>query len=897
MTDSQQPSDPAVLSSLQAAIGPGYLVERELGGGGMSRVFVATETALARRVAVKVLSPELFQGVSAERFAREVALAAQLQDPHIVPVLITGATADGLPWYTMPFIEGESLRARMQRGAIPLDEVLRILRDVAEALEYAHGRGIVHRDIKPENVLLSGRSALVTDFGIAKAVSMARGSAPSGTLTSIGLSLGTPAYMSPEQVAADTVDHRADLYAWGIMAYELLGGAHPFAMRTQAQMMAAHLSEMPRALDEVRPGLPSALTTVVMLCLAKSPAERPADAAALLSALSGATTDSRMKGTSRLTTSALKAKPRTKLLATVALGLVLAGGVWFAKGRAMVRGGGGSNADTPSLAVLPFEHQGDSSDLYLTDGITDEIRNKLTGVRELIVIARTSSTGYRNTTKSPRQVAEELDVRWLLTGTVRVTGSGNERRVIVRPELVEMTKAGQPQSRWGQPFDVSGADVLGLQGQVAAQVVAAMEVPIVAGADRVRLNVVPTRDPQAYDLFLRGRAATSFGGDVTPPALEAAILLFEQAVARDSTFVPAWHALTSSRANLYSQRPSTSLGAAARAAAERTLALDPTGATGAKAMGGYLRLVAGDAEGALAATERAVRADPSDISASANLAISLMELGRIDEAFALYEGALRRDPRHIGMIRAVSVYYALRGRQADARAIVERQRALAPRALSTFERRITIELFDGDTLAARRIVAEAQQSVPQDQLFRLLINNGYAWLAEPSLVHAFLARGPEAVVGTDSTNFQLWKADFAWLTGDSTGQRVWGDSAQRALARRVASLPTSPVVRTEYAQALAHAGLRTEALREARNSLTLVLAQGTDRRGGTYMAMLDLAASVAMYAGDHAAALDWLEEQRSLPLHWSPSYLRVNPYYAPLRGNPRFERLTAEASL
>jgi serine/threonine-protein kinase len=253
-----------VLSSVQAALGAAYTLERELGGGGMSRVFVATDTALSRRVAVKVLSPELLQGVSAERFAREVALAAQLQDPHIVPVLTTGATAEGLPYYTMPFIEGESLRERMRRGAVPIEEAVRILRDVAEALEYAHERGIVHRDIKPENVLLSGRSAVVADFGIAKALTAARTNTAEqpagGTLTSVGMSLGTPAYMAPEQAVGDPTDSRADLYAWGMVAYELLAGAHPFAHRSgMQQLIAAQVTETPRPLDEVRPGLPPAL--------------------------------------------------------------------------------------------------------------------------------------------------------------------------------------------------------------------------------------------------------------------------------------------------------------------------------------------------------------------------------------------------------------------------------------------------------------------------------------------------------------------------------------------------------------------------------------------------------------------------------------------------------------
>ena len=255
-----------IRQQLQQTLGSSYTLERELVGGGMSRVFVATDPALNRRVVIKVLAPEMAEKLSTERFAREIRLAAALQDPHIVPVHSAGESG-GLPFYTMPFVEGESLRARLLRGPVPFSEAVGILRDVALALEYAHGRGVVHRDIKPENILLAGRSAVVADFGIAKAVSAARTQSPdvpSGTLTSIGQSLGTPAYMAPEQVAADPIDHRADLYAWGIVAYELLAGRHPFADKSSAaQLMAAQVTEVPTPIAELKPGLPPPVAALV----------------------------------------------------------------------------------------------------------------------------------------------------------------------------------------------------------------------------------------------------------------------------------------------------------------------------------------------------------------------------------------------------------------------------------------------------------------------------------------------------------------------------------------------------------------------------------------------------------------------------------------------------------
>ena len=293
MFDRDQPTEILALrvtnslpKQLQAALGSAYMIERELGGGGMSRVFVARDVALDREVVVKVLAPELAEGLSAERFAREIRLAAALQEPHIVPVLTAGATAEGLPFYTMPFIRGESLRARMDARRGTPAEATRILRDIAQALAYAHGLGVVHRDIKPDNVLLSSGTAVVTDFGIAKALQASKTSAPGGTLTQVGTSLGTPAYMAPEQAAGDEVDHRADLYAWGIVAYEMLAGTHPFSSKvTSQQLLAAHIAELPRPLQEVAPEVPAVLAMLVMRCLAKAPHDRPRDATDLVTAL------------------------------------------------------------------------------------------------------------------------------------------------------------------------------------------------------------------------------------------------------------------------------------------------------------------------------------------------------------------------------------------------------------------------------------------------------------------------------------------------------------------------------------------------------------------------------------------------------------------------------------
>lgn len=261
---------------LQRAFDATHVIERELGGGGMSRTYLATERALDRRVVIKVLAPELLAGVSIERFKREVLLAAQLQHPHVVPVIASG-DAEGLPWFTMPFVDGPSLRQHLAAGPLPIPEVVAILRDVARALAFAHGRGVVHRDIKPDNVLLSEGSATVTDFGIAKAISASQKASPVGaTLTKAGMSVGTPTYMAPEQAAGDaSTDHRADLYAFGAMAYEMLAGRPPFVSDSPTRLLAMQMSEIPRTITQLRPDTPLVLAELVMKCLEKEPDARP----------------------------------------------------------------------------------------------------------------------------------------------------------------------------------------------------------------------------------------------------------------------------------------------------------------------------------------------------------------------------------------------------------------------------------------------------------------------------------------------------------------------------------------------------------------------------------------------------------------------------------------------
>ena len=389
---------------LQTTLTGAYRVERELGGGGMSRVFLAEERALCRRVVVKVLSPDLAAGVNFERFKHEILLTAQLQHPHILPVFTTGET-EGLPYYTMPFVEGESLRVHLMRaGAMPIAGAVSILRDVARALEFAHAKGVVHRDIKPDNILLAGNTATVSDFGIAKALLASHAVTVSAPRTDLGIVIGTPLYMAPEQAAADAgLDHRVDLYALGCVAYEMIAGEPPFA-GSVASLIRAHIVDVPPPIVTKRADVPD---------------DRPGSAREILEVL-----DNLVSAHTR---------------------------------------GPGSMVETevPMIAVLPFVvvTAGQETD-HFADGLTDEVITDLSMIKTLRVISRQSAMRLKGSDKDLRTIARELGARYVLTGSIRRAGSS----LRITAQLVDARTGAQ---LWADKFHGALEDVFEIQERLS----------------------------------------------------------------------------------------------------------------------------------------------------------------------------------------------------------------------------------------------------------------------------------------------------------------------------------------------------------------------------------------------------------------------------------------------
>jgi eukaryotic-like serine/threonine-protein kinase len=402
--------------ALTQSLSDRYRVDRELGRGGMATVYLALDLKHARQVAIKVMLPELAAAIGHDRFLREIEIAARLSHPHILPLFDSG-TADGLIFYVMPYVEGESLRARLTREKmLPVEEALRLAREVASALGYAHQMGFVHRDIKPENVLLSRGVALVADFGIARAVWKEM-------VTTAGTVMGTPAYMSPEQaVGSADVDARSDLYSLGCVLYEMLTGQPPFVGPSES-LVHQHLSVAPRPVTELRPGVPRGLTEAVAKALAKVRADRFADAAAFAAAL---------------TVPARAARPR-------------------------------------SVAVLPFQNlSADPDNEYFADGMTEDVIAQLSKVRTLTVISRSSVMPFKKRDQRLREVGEKLEVATLFEGSVRRIGD----RVRIVGELVD---AETEEILWAETYDRQLTDVFVIQTDVALQIAAALRAELSPG--------------------------------------------------------------------------------------------------------------------------------------------------------------------------------------------------------------------------------------------------------------------------------------------------------------------------------------------------------------------------------------------------------------------------------
>ena len=688
---------------LQTALAPAYSIVRELGGGGMSRVFVAEDSSLDREVVVKVLPPELSAAVYLDRFHREIKLAARLQHPHIVPLLSAGE-AGGLTYFMMPFVDGESLRAKLSMGQVfTIPSATRLLREVASALEYAHDCGIVHRDIKPENVLMSHGSAMVTDFGVAKAL---RAAARPGTttLTSEGVVLGTPVYMAPEQGCGDPeTDHRADIYALGIMAYEILTGRTPFAGRPRQSLMAAHIMEKPTPVNAHRNGIPDALAELVMGCLQKEPKDRPQHAKDVVAVLD------------RIVAGGDKTDRRAE-------------------------------ADGASIAVLPFANlSADKENEYFSDGITEEILSALQTIPSLRVAARTSSFALKGKNLTASEIGDQLKVDSVLEGSVRRAS----RRVRINVQLINTSNGYRI---WSEQYDREVEDVFAIQEEIARSIVAKLKLTLTSGENKA-LAKRRTDNFEAYELYLRGRHFTQKG------RMNSAISCFEQALTKDPEYALAFHGRAECYGSLgvYAAIPPSVAMPLAKAAAVRAAELAPDLAETRTSLG-FIQALQWEWKVAQENLKAAIEIDPryalahaftawvlstlghgSEAAASARLAQELDPLSPVtngiaglvayqardfDLAIRAGERSLELDPTDFIGLFATSVSYAAAGKHEQAITYSERGVDLLPDSTFLLALLGAVNAMAGRVDAAQAILTTLRERAGQDYVAPVLL----AWI-------------------------------------------------------------------------------------------------------------------------------------------------------------------------
>ena len=867
---------------LEAALADRYRFERVLGRGGFAVVYLAHDLRHDRPVALKVLHDEIAASLGADRFEQEIKLAARLQHPHILGVFDSGSV-DGRLWFVMPYIEGESLRDRLNREKqLPVPDALAIAREIADGLHFAHRAGVIHRDIKPENILLAGRHAIVADFGIARALAGNTG------LTQTGMSVGTPGYMSPEQASGERdLDARSDVYALGCVLYEMLAGEAPHTGPNAQSVIAKTLSAEVRPIHASRPAVSPALDDVIAKALAKVPADRYATAEAFGDALAAAAATM----TSPVITAqspAARVAPRSRflrspILSVFALGILLGGGTLFAwrsrHGDAVGRG----------LAVLPFENVGAAQDAYFADGITEEVRGKLTSVPGLRVTARTSSNEYKGTKKSLSDVGNELGVEYILTGTVRwETAADGTRRVRVTPELVSVSTGA---TKWQEPFDEVMSDVFKVQSGIAEKVATSLGVTLAQDVQQ-KLNNRPTKNIDAYQEYLLGEKETEGMLRTDGLSLGKALPHYERAVALDTTFALAWSRVASVYSQNFSVNPSGDLAQKAEEAVTRAMRLGPDNPQVRRAYSRYLRIQKHDFVGALAQLDTALLRDPNNVDLlSMSVGVNAL-MARWDAAVDAAKRASTLDPRNANAADAAArVLHGVR-RFPEAEVYAQKALALSPGNISYTLNRVINHVSMGDLPAAKADVAAtlAKGADTTELAAFFALFQEMQWVLDQPLQRRIVTMTP----ANFRNNRQQWalKVGRTWLLlGDSARGRAYGDSARIVAESQLANYPEDAQLHELRGRSLALMGRKDEAIAEAERSLKM-RETALDATTGPYVRYQ--VARILVQAGANDRAMDIIEPLLTTNYaDITPAWLRLEPVFRPLAGNARFQRLTA----
>ena len=871
--------------AVSARLGP-YEILALIGSGGMGEVYRARDHRLKRDVAVKVL-PASFSADAARvrRFETEAQAASALNHPNILTIYDVG-TQDGTFYIVSELLEGQTLRERMTLERLPLRKAVEYAVQMARGLAAAHGKGIVHRDLKPENVFVTeDEQVKILDFGVAKLVQAdgERGARPvDGNPTEPGVVLGTAAYMSPEQVKAQALDGRSDIFSLGAILYEMFSGRQAFRRDSAGETLAAILKEEPPELSESERGIPPALEQIVRHCLEKDPRSRFQAASDIAFNLSSPSAPM-LSSSAPMVVSVSEQK--SLIVAVLLIALAVLSALLLRKSQSSE----GDAGRVKRVAVLPFENLGSSEDDYFADGIADEVRSKLTNLHGIEVIARASSTPYKKSKKPPQEIARELGVKYLLTATVRWQKGSSASRVHVTPELVEVRESGAPASKWGQPFDASLTDVFQVQSDIATRVAQALDVALGTGA-KSGLAQTPTASLAAYDAFLKGEELWDNAAS-DPASTRRMLALYQQAVASDPAFVQAWSKVSRACSFLYvNTTPTPELKACARRAAEKAVALAPSRPEGYAALGNYESQVSRDPRGALTQFVNGRRIAPGDADLLRATGQAEEGVGNWGAALEDFKQAAALDPRSASQQLSLSSAFLYLRRFSEARDAADRGLGLAPANLDLIQNEATIFLMEGNLSGARAALRAASGDVDTAALVAFVASVGdFGWALDPRQRDLLIRLTPGEFDG-DRGVWGLCLAQAYASRGDAENVRRYAEEARRAFEEQLRVAPDDAQRHACLGLALAYLGRKEDAIREGSNGVALEPTSKDALNGPYYEHQL---ARIYTLVGEPEKAIDRLEPLLKIPYLLTPALLKIDPNFDPLRGNSRFQKLLA----
>jgi serine/threonine protein kinase/TolB-like protein/Flp pilus assembly protein TadD len=901
-----------------------YRVHSLLGSGGMGDVYLAEDLRLERKVALKLLPEDLSSDQDRlRRFEQEARTASALSHPNVCVVYeiaeteIAGDARDIRRFIAMEYVAGESLRDLIEHHnkattRIPLGDTIRIVQQIAAGLRAAHEAGVVHRDIKPDNVIVRPDGLVkVLDFGLAKLTERKSPPQPTGAErdnrsvhTGSGMILGTVKYMSPEQTRGLPVDARTDIWSLGAVLYELVTGRPAFSGPTSSDIIVAVLDRQPSPLPA---DIPMELTAIVNKALEKDRDRRYQTIGEMSNDLTHVQQRFLTGSIPRNGRPHLRWTRRT-IVAVLAVICIIGSGALLAMRRAQSRSVGelrAASATVPAplrLAVLPFENLGRPEDAYFVDGVADELRGKLASFPGVEVIARSSSNQYRASKKPPEQIARELGVRYLLVATVQwdkktrheggVDSRSSPDRVRVLPELVDARPGGVasvPLTKWQQHFDATLAEVFDVQADIAQQVAEALKVSLQL-SDRSQAIARPTNNLAAYDAFLHGEEASNQMSAADPATLRRAARFYEGAIAADTTFALALARLVEARAFLFFNSTDRSVDTTrVRLAAERAVALAPHRPDGHRALGYYYLVVEHTPSRAAEQFRLARLIAPNDAELLLGAAWADQVLGHWSDAILHLRRAAVLDPRSEFVAWTLGQAELWTRQYPNSRATLDRALALAPTNITALQLRCMVDLAEGNLPGARATLRRAsKQIVPADLVAFFGAYWELGWVLEDAQQRLLLSLEPAAFDSSRAVWALTLAQQHAWR-GDMKRARELADVAHREFTIKLRASPNDGELWVLDGLMLAYLSRRAEAISEGERGAALVPAR-LDARSAAYMR--HELARIYVLVGEPEKAIDQLEHLLTIPYFLSPGWLRIDPNFVPLRGNPRFKQLT-----